>query len=170
MKTYISNSYGEIQTEDDFADHHNYHSEESERLWEASKTPEERIIEELTGYMEVVRDFDKDSAQDATALHAYLIHLTQIMSRSNYLMAEYQRKFRQEKKAAYLKLAASSHSQQQYFAPSLAKDYIDSQCSEPGYIFDLAERCSRLCGHTQDAVITIVSSLKSERAFSNYAT
>ena len=127
------------------------------------------IIEELTGYFLKVQEFDKDSAQDGQVLHAYLIELTNIMSRANFLMAEYQRKFREEKRAAYLKLTASSHAQQQYWAPSLAKDYVDSQCSESGYVFDLAERVSRLCSHVIDAVRTIISSLKSERAFANYA-
>lgn len=159
-----------MEAERDFEDdHHHVLAELEQRMYE-ERTPEERIIAELTGYMEVVKDFDKDSAQDASALHAYMLHLTQIMSRSNYLMADYQKKFRQQKKAAYLKLTASSHSQQQYFAPSLAKDYIDSQCSETGYVFDMATRVSATCVHTIDAIRSILSSLKSERAFSQYAT
>ena len=123
---------------------------------------------ELIEYIEKIQTFDKDSAQDATVLHAYLVELTNIMARSNLLMAEYKREFRKNKKDAYLKLTASSHSQQQYFAPTLAKDFIDAQCGEIGYMFDLAERCSRLCTHTIDAIRTIVSSLKSERQFANY--
>ena len=128
-----------------------------------------QIIEELTGYFLKVQEFDKDAAQDGEALHAYLVELTNVMSRANFLMAEWQRKFREEKKAAYLKLTASSHAQQQYWAPSLAKDFVDSQCSETGYVFDLAERVSRLCTHVIDAIRTIISSLKSERTFAQYA-
>lgn len=128
----------------------------------------EEIKKELIQYLEKIQQFDKDSAQDGEILHAYLIELTNIMARANFLMAEYQRKFRQEKKTAYLKLTASSHSQQQYWAPSLAKDYVDSQCDETGYMFDLAERLSRLCTHVIDAIRTIISSLKSERQFANY--
>jgi len=127
------------------------------------------VIEELTGYFLKVQEFDKDAAQDGEALHAYLVELTNIMSRANFLMAEWQRKFREEKKNAYLKLTASSHAQQQYWAPSLAKDFVDSQCSETGYVFDLAERVSRLCTHVIDAIRTIISSLKSERSFAQYA-
>lgn len=157
-------------TEDDFADHHNYHSEQSERLWEESKTKEEKIIEELTRYMEAVKDFDKDSAQDVSSLHAYMITLTNYMARANMLMAEYNKKFREEKEKAYRVLSLSSHAHQKYYSVTLAKDFVDSQCSESGYIFDLAERCSRLCNHTLKAVTTIVSSLKSERTFSSYGT
>jgi hypothetical protein len=128
----------------------------------------EKIIGELLEYFKTIESFDKDSGQDGTVLHAYLIHLTQIMSRSNFLMAEYQRKFRQEKKAAYEKLTDTVISKQRYYAPSLAKEYIDSQCYETGYVYDLAERVSRLCSHTIDAVRTIVSSLKQEKIFSQY--
>jgi hypothetical protein len=127
-----------------------------------------KIIEELTEYLKIIETFDKDSAQDGQVLHAYLIHLTSIMARSNFLMAEYKKKFREEKKEAYLKLIASSNSQQKFFGISLAKDYVDSQCSETGFVYDLAERLSRLCVHTQAAVITIISSLKSERLMAKY--
>jgi hypothetical protein len=126
------------------------------------------IIAELTEYLKTIEDFDKDSAQDATALHAYLIQLTNYMARANYLMAEYGKKFREEKKQAYINLKGSEKAQGSYFAPSLGKDYVDSQCSNSGYVYDLAERLSRLCTHTIDAVRTIVSSLKSEREFANY--
>lgn len=128
----------------------------------------ETIKEELTGYMSLIEQFDKDSAQDASALHAYLVELTNIMARCNFLMAEYQQSFRKEKKKAYQKLVASSHAQQMYWAPSLAKDYVDAQCDESGYLLDLATRCSRSCVHTMDAIRTIISSLKSERQFAAY--
>lgn len=124
--------------------------------------------QELIQYLEKIQMFDKDSAQDGQVLHAYLIELTNIMSRANYLMAEYQRRFRQEKKIAYEDLTKTVIRDQRYYAPSLAKDYIDSQCSETGFIYDLAERLSRSCSHTIDAVRTIISSLKSERQFANY--
>lgn len=130
----------------------------------------QKIIDEIKGYMLIIEQFDKDAGQDADALYAYLIQLTNFMARANYLMAEYNKKFRDEKKQAYLKLTASSHAQQQYYAPSLAKDFIDSQCGESGYIYDLAERLSRLTVHTSDAIRTIISSLKSERIMSNYQT
>jgi hypothetical protein len=126
------------------------------------------IIEELTQYLHTIETFDKDSAQDGTALHGYLIQLTNYMARANYLMAEYKRENRINKKNAYHKLAKGNHSKQPYFSPMLAKDYIDSVCDNSGYHYDLAERLSRSCVHTIDVVRTIVSSLKSERQFLNY--
>lgn len=126
------------------------------------------IIKELTQYLNEIETFDKDTAQDGQALHEYLIVLTNRMARANFIMAEYQRKFREEKKAAYLKLTASSHAQQKYWSVSIAKDFVDSQCSQTGYVFDLAERLSRCITHVIDAVRTIISSLKSERQFAGY--
>lgn len=126
------------------------------------------IIKELQVYLYTIETFDKDSAQDGTALHSYMIELTNFMARANYLMAEYGKIFREEKKEAYRQLTASVIKDQKYYAPSLAKDFIDAQCSESGYVYDLAERLSRTCVHTLDAVRTIISSLKSERAMAHY--
>ncbi len=42
------------------------------------------IITELTNYLLTVQQFDKDAAQDGQALYAYLIELTQMMSRANF--------------------------------------------------------------------------------------
>lgn len=128
----------------------------------------EAIIKELTEYMQKIEQFDKDSAQDGNALHEYLVCLTNYMARANYLMAVYGKNFREAKKNAYVKLAASRHADQRYYAPSLAKDFIDSCCGNSGFVYDLAERLSRLCVHTIDAMRTIISSLKSERQFANY--
>lgn len=128
----------------------------------------EQIKNELAGYLKKIETFDKDSAQDATALHSYLIDLTNMGARANYLKVEYQKQFRQAKKSAYLKLQASSHSQDKYFSAMLAKDYVNSCCSETGYMCDLAERTAAQCVHTIDAIRTIISSLKSERQFSVY--
>jgi hypothetical protein len=129
----------------------------------------EKIISELKQVIGIVEQFDKDSAQDATVLHAYLIDLTNFMARANLLMAEYGRAFRQAKKQAYINLKASEGAQgNKKFSVMLAKDYVDSCCSESAYIYDLAERTSRLCTHTIDALRTILSSLKSERQFASY--
>jgi hypothetical protein len=126
------------------------------------------IITELTEYLKVIETFDKDSAQDGQVLHSYLIDLTNKLARANFIMAEYKMKVRKQKAADYITLAKSEHSKQSYYAPSLAKDYIDAQSAEVAYVFDLAERLSRCIVHSMDALRTIISSLKSERTFSNY--
>lgn len=130
----------------------------------------EQVIDELKGYISMIESFDKDSAQDADALHAYLIQLTNYMARANFLMAEWSKVFREEKRKAYLSLKASEAAQgNKNLSPLLAKDYVNSCCSESGYVYDLAERTSRLCTHTGEFVRSILSSLKSERQFAGYA-
>lgn len=128
----------------------------------------EKIIKELTDYLYTIETFDKDASQDGQALYAYLIDLTNKLARANLIMAEYKRKLRQEKAANYITLSKSQYAKQQYYAPSLARDYIDAQSFDTGYVYDLAERLSRCCTHTIDALRTIISSLKSERSFANY--
>lgn len=125
---------------------------------------------ELVQYIEKIQSFDKDMGQDSNALHSYLIELTNIMARANFLMAENNRKNREAKKVAYAKLKDLYKQYDKPFTPSLAKDYIDSICAETAYNYELAERVSRLCSHTIDAIRTIISSLKSERSQFNYGT
>jgi len=123
------------------------------------------ITEEITGYMKKVEEFSKDMADDGHALTAYMVELTNVMARVNFVMADEHRKLRELKKKAYLTLNASSIAQKVNYAPSLAKDYIDNVCSEQAFTYELAERCSRLCVHTIDALRTIISSLKAERQY-----
>lgn len=125
----------------------------------------EQIKDEVIGYLKTIETFDRDSSQDGQALYYYLIDLTNIGARVNYLKVEYNRSWRKSKKDAYLRLTASTHSTQQYFAPSLAKDYVDACCSESAYMYEICDRCAAQVVHTIDAVRTIISSLKSERQF-----
>lgn len=126
------------------------------------------VQDELTGYLSEIENFNKDLSQDATELHVWLITLTQYMARANGVMAEYHKKFREEKARAYKNLIASSIAQEKYFSATQGKDYVDAMCSETGYVYDLAERLSRTCVHTIDAIRTVISSLKSERQFASY--
>ncbi len=128
----------------------------------------EELIAELKGYFETIRTIEKDITEDIQACNDYLIDLTTIQARANFLMAEYGKKLREEKKQAYLTLSVSSAAQEKYFAPSLARDYVNSLCHETAYIFDLSERLSRLITHTIDAMRTIISSLKLERGHATY--
>lgn len=87
----------------------------------------------------------------------------------NEQMAEAKRVLNKKKITAYESLAASSIANQEYFAPSLAKDYISAKCENEQYEYDLCERASRTIVHTLDAVRTIISSLKEEMKIASYA-
>jgi hypothetical protein len=72
------------------------------------------------------------------------------------------------KSKAYESLMISSVANGEYFAPSLAKDYIAAKVSEAQYNYDIAERCSRVLVHTIDALRTCISALKVEAQYSQY--
>lgn len=123
------------------------------------------IKSELYEYMLEVQQFSKDMSQDGNALSEYAIRLTNIMARANYLMAEYNRQYREAKKIAYSDLKRQYENAKTKLSPSLAKDFVDAQCSEPAYCYELAERTSRLCTHTLDAVKMASMALMNERKF-----
>lgn len=95
--------------------------------------------------------------------------LCKSMAFVNGQMAEAKRILNQRKITAYETLAASSVANEQYFAPSLAKDYIGAKLVNDQYHYDLCERCSRTIVHTIEALRTIISSLKEEMKISGYA-
>lgn len=72
------------------------------------------------------------------------------------------------KTRAYESLVASSVANEQYFSPSLAKDYIASKVCTAQYNYDICERCSRVLVHTIDALRTCISALKVETQYSSY--
>ncbi|CAB4126228.1 hypothetical protein UFOVP153_20 [uncultured Caudovirales phage] len=87
----------------------------------------------------------------------------------NSQMALTKRLLNEAKVKAYHRLQTSSAAQQKYYAPSLAKDYINSQCSEEQYNYDMCERCSRTIVHIIDAMRTAISALKQEQIISQYS-
>lgn len=87
----------------------------------------------------------------------------------NNQMAISKRILNEKKVTAYNNLIASSVANETYFAPSLAKDYIASKCSQEQYDYDLCERCSRSLTHAIDAIRTAISALKEESRNINYS-
>lgn len=86
----------------------------------------------------------------------------------NNQMAISKRILNQKKITAYNSLSVSSVANEQYYAPSLAKDYIAAKCDLEQYNYDLCERCSRTITHTIDAIRTAISALKEETKISQY--
>lgn len=87
----------------------------------------------------------------------------------NDQMATAKRLLNEKKVTAYNSLIGSSVANEVYFAPSLAKDYISSKCSEENYNYDLCERASRTLVHTIDSVRTAISALKEEAKVLSYS-
>ena len=74
-----------------------------------------------------------------------------------------------KKKRAYESLVGSSVANEQYFAPSLAKDYIATKIFEDQYNYDICERASRTIVHTIEALRTAISALKEEAKVVQYS-
>ncbi len=87
----------------------------------------------------------------------------------NSQMALAKKKLNESKVKAYHKLITSSTANEQYFAPSLAKDYVSALVSEEQYIYDNAERCSRTIIHLIDSLRTCISALKEETRAMSYS-
>lgn len=87
----------------------------------------------------------------------------------NEQMAISKRVLNEKKVAAYNSLAASETANAQYYAPSLAKDYINGKLSEEQFNFDLCSRTSATIVHSVDAIRTAISALKIEQQYSNVA-
>lgn len=86
----------------------------------------------------------------------------------NNQMALAKRELNIKKVAAYHSLIASETANETYFAPSLAKDFINGRLSQEQYNYDLCERCSRSIVHTIDAIRTAISALKEEAKINSY--
>jgi hypothetical protein len=96
--------------------------------------------------------------------------LTVSMAFVNNQMALAKRALNEKKVSAYNNLIASSVANEQYFAPSLAKDYISAKCSQEQFDYDLCERCSRSIVHTIDSIRTAISALKEDAKMNSYSS
>lgn len=94
--------------------------------------------------------------------------LTVSLAFVNTQMAVSKKELNRTKSRAYSSLIGSSIANEQYFAPSLAKDYISAKCEEAQFNYDLAERTSRSLTHTIDSIRTAISALKEDLKVSQY--
>lgn len=114
------------------------------------------------------------SARDytASASISWLIDQVGLLCNSmafvNSQMAIAKRELNIMKVGAYHNMLASSIASESYFAPSLAKDYINGKCAKEQYAYDICERCSRTIMHTLEALRTCISALKEEAKVSQY--
>lgn len=114
------------------------------------------------------------SAEDYTASQSinWLIDQMGMLCKSlafvNNQMAVAKRNLNKVKVNAYNSLVASSVANEQYFSPSLAKDYIGAKIDQEQYNYDICERCSRTLLHTIEALRTCISALKVESQATSY--
>lgn len=81
----------------------------------------------------------------------------------NNQMAISKKHLNESKMKAYATMGVSKNN----LSPMLAKDFINAQCSNEQYNYDLCERTSRTIVHTIDALRTAISALKQENQYAN---
>jgi hypothetical protein len=84
-------------------------------------------------------------------------------------MAIASKEYNEAKAKSYMGLEMSMKANGMKFTPMLAKDFINSKCSDELYAFELTERVNRSCTHTLDFLRTAISALKTEMLSSNYS-
>jgi hypothetical protein len=125
--------------------------------------------------VEACMEWLESSAEDYTASQSigWLIDHLGLLCKSlafvGNQMAVAKKELNKAKVTAYNNLIASSIANEQYFAPSIAKDYIAAKCEQHQYNYDVCERCSRVLVHTIEALRTCISALKIEQQTSSYA-
>lgn len=125
-------------------------------------------IEACLEWLETSAD-DYTASQSINWLIDQLGMLCKSMAFAGNQMAVAKKELNKAKSKAYETLVASSVANEQYFAPSLAKDYIGAKIDQEQYNYDVCERCSRVIVHTIESLRTCISALKEEQKVSNYA-
>lgn len=125
-------------------------------------------VQDCLEYLETAAE-DYNGQQSITWYIDQLGVLCKTMAFINGQMAEAKRDWNRKKLVAYELLVSSEISKANYFAPSLAKDYISARCEKEQYEFDLCERTARTVVHQIDALRSIISSLKEEMKIASYA-
>jgi gas vesicle protein len=125
-------------------------------------------IKDCSEWLQLAAD-DYTGNQSITWFIDQLGQLCKSLAFVNEQMAEAKQALNKKKVTAYESLVTSSVANQEYFAPSLAKDYISAKCEKEQYDFDLTERCSRTLTHTIEAIRSILSALKEEMKIESYS-
>jgi len=127
-----------------------------------------RIEGALTWLQNEFAETDEFRVQNINTLIERLNLLCNALPFINNQMAIAKKLLNEGKVKAYYTLITSQAANEKYYAPSLAKDFVNAQCSNEQYAYDVAERCSRTIIHLMDALRTCISALKTERETSNY--
>jgi hypothetical protein len=86
----------------------------------------------------------------------------------NNQMAVAKKIMNKKKTQVYNNLLCSSMANNEFFSPSVIKDYVGAKIEQEEYDYDICERCSRTILHTIEALRTCISALKEEIKTTNY--
>ena len=126
-------------------------------------------VEDCLEYLESAAD-----GYTASQSIAWLIDQVGILCKSlafvNNQMAVAKKLLNKKKVQVYNNLLCSSMANNEFFSPSVIKDYVSARIEQEQYDYDVTERCSRTLLHTIEALRTCVSALKEELKTTSYGS
>ena len=131
------------------------------------KTLDIKRVEE--GFQWLQTEFENTGEiQSVDILIQKLDQINSCIAWSGEQMAIAKRNWNLKKVSAYHSLITSETANENYYAPSLAKDYVAARCHQEQYEYDLSERFARACVHIGENLRTSISALKEMAKINNY--
>lgn len=115
-----------------------------------------------------VEQLQAEGIQSADAVIEIGVRLAAYLPYTGQQMALAKKVMNQKRKEAYDQLIFTQRSLNQPVYPSTMKDYVNAQCCEEQYNYDLCERANRSIVHTLDFLRSVLSTLKEEMKISQY--
>lgn len=119
---------------------------------------------QLQSILDTIEGTNFDQVQSLNLLMDWGFKLQQWMAFSGSQQAEAKRLLHDARRKAMVNLIASLEANGAEMAISLQKIYVDDQCANENYHYELAQRCNRSCTHALDFCRSCISTLRTELA------
>ncbi len=117
---------------------------------------------QLQAILDTIEGTTFDQLQSPNLLMDWGFKLKSWMAFAGSQQAESKRELHIARRKAMVNLVASLDANGAVMAISLQKQYVDDQCHEENYHYELAQRCNRACVHSLEFVRTCLSTLRAE--------
>lgn len=114
----------------------------------------------------------QDIATNTTALNELAIQCASWKAFTGEVMSVQRKEWMDAKRKAYETFIASSEANQkrvEKYGVMMVKDYISARCGEHESTYELIERTNNACGYMEDAIRSVIASLREEMKSINYA-
>lgn len=113
-----------------------------------------------------------DISTNPSALNELCIQCASWKMYTGEQMAKQKKVWQDAKRKAYETFIASSEASQrrvEKYGVAMVKDYISARCSQQESDYELIERTNNACGYMEDALRTVIASLREEMKSIQYA-
>lgn len=130
-------------------------------------------IEEVININHILSNLTpSDISNNPMALNELAIQCASWKAFTGEMMARQKKVWLDSKVKAYETFVASNEANQrrvEKYGVSMVKDYIASKCGSHESTYELIERTNNACGYMEDAVRSVIASLREEMKSINYA-